>query len=312
MMNNQKIVIGTRGSKLALWQANLVGRKLGCDYEIKIIKTTGDIDRFSPISSTGKVGIFVKEIEKAIIEKIVDIGVHSLKDLPTVLSDELIISGVIKRDFVSDVIVVEGNCSEEEILFRASSGMRIGTSSLRRMSLIKNFFNGAQAVPIRGNVETRLKKLKMQECDALILSRAGIERLELKLDGFSVFELEPFVWLPSPGQGVIAIESRKGDDVILNLCSKISHQETMTACTIERETMRLCGGGCHFAFGAYARKNNGEWILNIGMEDSTGKWHSVESKGEGLDIANSAVNLLKSLKITENEKQQILLRRIFI
>lgn len=247
-MIKKEIIIGTRGSRLALWQANFVADSLrhftDAEILIKKIKTQGDKIFDSPLAKIGDKGLFVKEIELALSEKEVDLAVHSMKDVPTELPPGLIISSIMKREDPKDVLISK----EGEYLSNLPKGVRVGTSSLRRKAQLLNFRPDLTIVDVRGNLDTRLKKMNSGNFEAMVLAAAGIDRM-----GWSdkISERIPTeVILPAVGQGAIGIETRENDDIINKLVEKINHGPTFTAVTAERAMMKKLEGGCQIPIGA--------------------------------------------------------------
>ena len=244
--------IGTRGSKLALWQANHIKDLLLVKFpelqiEIEVIKTTGDTLLSSPLSEIGGKGVFVKEIEEALLSDRVDIAVHSMKDVPSILPDGLEISAVAKRHDPRDAFISKNGTTLKEL----SSGSKVGTGSLRRASQLHHHFPGLNIVSIRGNVDTRIRKLKEgDEYDAIVLAVAGLERMGL---GREITEIIPTdTMLPAPGQGIVAIECRSNDEPTKMILSEINHHATEIQAASERAFLHRLGGDCNVPAGCYA------------------------------------------------------------
>jgi len=251
----QSFRIGTRGSKLALWQANHIRNLLSVnnsdlEIEIQVIKTTGDALLNSPLSEIGGKGVFVKEIEESLLSEKIDIAVHSMKDVPTILPEGLTISAVAKRHDSRDAFISKTGLSLAEL----PEGSRVGTGSLRRASQLLHHFSGLKIVSIRGNVDTRIRKLREDgEFDAIVLAVAGLERMGL---GDEITEIiSPDIMLPAPGQGVVAIESRVDDEDTINVLRGINHAETEIAATSERAFLCRLGGDCNVPVGCNATLN---------------------------------------------------------
>jgi len=247
------LVIGSRGSKLALWQAQQAQTRLleqNCNLavRIEIIKTTGDVKR-DPLSVIGGKGVFTKELEDALLEHRIDLAVHSLKDLPTVLPERLTIAAICEREDPRDALVLREsvNISSLADLVRDSV---IGTSSQRRLAQLKSVRPDIVVKDLRGNVDTRLKKLDGGQYDALILASAGLRRLGME-DRIS-YAISPQEMLPAVGQGAIAIETRNNDEIAIEAVRKLEHRETRVACLAERAYLRSLGGGCQFPIAAHA------------------------------------------------------------
>ncbi|AIJ05631.1 porphobilinogen deaminase [Methanocaldococcus bathoardescens] len=240
------IRIGTRGSKLALYQANKVAellKNLGYDVEIKIIKTTGDRVLDKKLSDIG-IGVFTKELDLAMLNNEIDIAVHSLKDIPTIWNENLMVGAVLERDSYYDLLIWN-----KDIDFDENSVIVIGTSSLRRRAFLKFLYPNAKFELLRGNVDTRLRKLKEGLYDAIVLSEAGIVRLGINLDDFNYKRLDI---LPAPAQGIIAVACKRDDKEMRNILKEINHEKTYLESLCERAALNEFGGGCSVPFGALA------------------------------------------------------------
>ena len=255
--------IGTRGSELARWQANTVAtllrQRAGVECEIVIIKTTGDRMAEARLSQIGGKRLFVKEIEDALLAGEVDLAVHSSKDMPAVLPDELVIGAVLEREDPRDAMVlprvVDTPLSVEELVRELGRAPRIGTSSVRRVAQLTRLFPGAHFLPIRGNLDTRLRKLDSGGFDAIVLASAGLRRLQQSARISAYLPVAACV--PAPGQGIIAVEIRDGDAATATTVGTINHEITGIALAIERAVVRRLGGGCQMPIGAYAAVNEG-------------------------------------------------------
>lgn len=269
-MTREKVIIGTRGSDLALWQANTTAALIDAETELTIVKTSGD--RFQDISLQGQdtQGFFTKEIETQLLEGEIDVAVHSLKDLPTQITPGLTLGAYLRRAPVSDLLMVNLDWHEPDATVPLKPGCKVGATSLRRQALLKLYCPGAEAAMLRGNVPGRVEKCRCGEYGAIVLARAGVERLGLDLDGLQVYELEPEVWLPAPGQGAVAVQAREGDERVLPLLEKINDCSTRKAADLERQLLANFEGGCHTAFGAWAKDLGEMWELRIGLEDESG------------------------------------------
>ena len=254
-MSNLKL--GTRGSQLALYQANTTASLLkthaGIDCEIVVIKTSGDRLAEVPLSEIGGKRLFVKEIEDSLLAGDIDLAVHSSKDLPAVLPPRLTLGAVLPREDARDAVVLPvGRLASSVDAVKALLGPapRIGTSSVRRVAQLSRVFPGAQFAPIRGNLDTRLRKLDAGENAALVLAAAGLRRL-----GFQSrisFTLPATLCVPAPGQGIIAIEIRAGDEGVAARVSSITDAAAWAALTAERALVEALGGGCQTPIGALA------------------------------------------------------------
>lgn len=245
-MTNDKLTIGTRGSRLALWQTHWVKAEIErhhphVEIEIRTISTKGDrvLDVSLPkLGEQGK-GLFTKELEDEMFAGTIDLAVHSLKDLPTDLPVGLTVGAICEREDVRDAFVARADIAGFAGL---SQGAIVGTSSVRREAQIRALRPDLKIVPVRGNVETRLRKLDGGEFDAIILAAAGLRRLEY--DHRITEYLEATVMLSAVGQGALAIETRTGDERVNRLLMALDHQPTRLACTAERAFLKGLGGGC--------------------------------------------------------------------
>ncbi len=251
-MTKQTVNIGTRSSQLAMWQAKEVQRSLSesfPDAEVNIIpiKTKGDAVLDVALSKIGDKGLFTKEIENALLDGRVDVAVHSLKDLPTTLPEGLTLGGVLPRGEVRDVFISR----DGRALDAFTGNDSIGTSSLRRQAQILNYNENLNVVDIRGNVNTRLKKMKEGHCDAIIMAGAGI--LRLGLDSEITHFLEPTVVLPAVSQGAVAMEIREDDPEMNGMVNAISHDATLLAVLAERVFLHTIEGGCQVPVACYSQ-----------------------------------------------------------
>jgi hydroxymethylbilane synthase len=304
----KKITIGTRGSQLALYQAYKVKDTLnlhfpGLEVEIEIIQTKGDIILDVALSKIGDKGLFTKEIEVALLEGKVDIAVHSCKDLPTRLPEGLQLGVVLERGEIRDALVSKNGKKLHEL----TENDVVATSSLRRQAALKKMNPKLNIIDIRGNVQTRLKRMEEGYCDAMIMATAGLQRL--KLDHYITQMIEPETMMPAVAQGAIAIEVRENDREVLEILEKINHQSTWTAVLSERAFLRTLEGGCQVPLGCYS-KIDGENITLHGfvasvdgkqyIEDQiTGNIEQAEKCGEELAqklIDKGAATILNQIK----------------
>jgi hydroxymethylbilane synthase len=251
--------IGTRGSQLAKWQAEYVRRHIfqatGVEGEIVIIKTSGDKLQQLPLTQIGGKGIFIKELEDALLDESVDIAVHSVKDIPTDVPSGLSFPAVCRREDVRDCLV-SGNGAT---LANLRQGARIGTGSLRRQAQLRHIRPDLDVRDLRGNVDTRLRKVESGEYDSVMLAKAGLDRLGC---GHRISEaLSPEVCMPAVGQGAIAVECRANDTEAAQALEKLDHAETRTAIMSERALLSALEGGCQVPLGAWARIERGELVL---------------------------------------------------
>lgn len=244
------LIVGSRGSELALWQATWIQTQLetlGETCRIEIIKTTGDKITDVPLAKAGTKGLFTKEIEEALLAGRIDLAVHSLKDLPTELPAGLCIAAVPEREDPRDALV---GCRLEDL----PAGAKIGTSSLRRVAQLRALRPDAVIESIRGNLGTRLRKLDEGQYGAIVLASAGLKRLGWS--GRIAEILSPELMCPAVGQGALAIETRHDGGYAEQICSRLDHGETRAAVSAERALLASLGGGCQVPIGAYARVQN--------------------------------------------------------
>ena len=254
-----RLRIGSRGSQLALWQANHVSgllRERGHKVEIEVIKTTGDKITEVALAQVGTKGMFTKEIEEALAEGRVDLAVHSLKDLPTELASSFTLAAVMKRQDPRDVFL----SLRYDRFTDLPQGARVGTSSLRRQAQIKSVRPDLSIFPLRGNVDTRLRKLESGEFDAIILAAAGLNRLGRTERVCEILPAE--VMCPAVGQGALGIEARADDAATLKELAFLDDSATRRATAAERALLRTLGGGCQVPIGAYAEAVDGTLRLS--------------------------------------------------
>ena len=254
-MKVHKIVIGSRGSQLALWQANWVKAELerlhsNVDINIRVITTSGDKVQDVPLAKIGGKGLFVKEIEEALLAKEVDLAVHSMKDVPMEIPAELVVSVITKRESPLDALISKNG----ERLVNLPQGATIGTSSLRRSSQLLKYRVDFKIHPLRGNVDTRLRKVKTGNYDAIILASAGLNRLGWT--SHITEEISEEILLPAMGQGALGIETRLDDTKTYDFISALNHKQTNYAVTAERALVGRLDGGCQVPIGAYAKVEN--------------------------------------------------------
>ena len=253
-----RLRIGSRGSQLALWQANHISallRERGHQVELEIIKTTGDKITDVALAKVGTKGMFTKEIEEALAAARVDMAVHSLKDLPTEVPPGFAIAAITKRENPRDVFVSKKYSRVEDL----PHGARVGTSSLRRQAQIKALRPDLDIYPLRGNVDTRIRKLEAGEYDAIILAAAGVTRLGLMEQVKQIIPAE--ILCPAAGQGALGIETRDDDTGTRKLVMFLDDAAARTATTCERALLNKLGGGCQVPIGAFAEVRNGRLHL---------------------------------------------------
>jgi len=263
-----KYIIGTRGSKLSLAQTNWVISELkkvnpDSDYEIKTITTKGDTDA-RPLFTLDQKGIFEKEIDRAVAEKQVDFAVHSLKDVPSELAPNLSLSCIPIREAINDVFISADGSTLETI----KSGAIIGTSSLRRAVQVSRLRSDVTVKPIRGNVESRVRKINGEEYDGVVLAQAGINRLGLDV---KVSKLSTIDFPPSPGQGALGIVSRSDDTKTNSMLKKIEDNDSRIEIEAERALSKFVESGCRFPVGAFAKLHGNDLKLTVAVYSIDGK-----------------------------------------
>jgi len=253
LSDKTKIIIGSRGSALALWQSNFIKKEIenanpDVEIEIQLIKTMGDNILDVPLAKIGDKGLFTKELENELLAGNIDIAVHSLKDLPTDLPKGLKLAAVTKRHNCEDVLITKNAGTAIETL---PQGATVGTGSLRRKCQIKSIRPDLNVVDLRGNVPTRIKKFLQSDWEAIILARAGVERLNMEKYISSVISVDQI--LPAVGQGALGIEIKKTNKAVEKILKSIHDDETFAAVTAERAFLKALDGGCQVPIGAYAQ-----------------------------------------------------------
>ncbi len=302
--NMEKLRIATRQSALALWQANhikglLESAHVELQCEIVGMTTLGDRNKSSPLSQMGGKGVFVKELETALLDGSADIAVHSMKDVPGELPRGLAITSIVERASPQDAFV----SNRFESLADLPKGSRVGSSSLRRVRQLQLAYPGLEFIELRGNVDTRLRKLDDGEYDAVILAVAGLARLGLSNRVREAIATD--ICIPAAGQGAVGIESRSNDPVVTGLVESINHSLTWICVTAERKVTQLLGATCNLPVAVYAEPTAGEFLLNsfisdpggnvIIREQVTGKIDDSASLAERLGnnlLARGAVDLM--------------------
>lgn len=287
---SEKVVVGTRGSKLALAQTSKVVEKLkekGYDVEIKIIKSTGDIMKDRPLYEFKGSGAFVRALEKALVRGEIDLAVHSYKDIPSSMLEGIKVSAVLERDSPYDAFIARNGESLDEI----RSNAKIGTSSLRRRAQLSLYRSDLRFENIRGNVDTRLRKLREGLYDAIVLAEAGLIRLGLDVD-YQRLPIDNFV--PSANQGIIAVQTRIGEEDIVRF---MNHKETWISAMVERVVMRTLGFGCAIPAGIYAEcKGKVKLIVQVIKDGREYKVVEILSKKNAIEDA---------VEIAENIKKEV-------
>jgi len=298
------LVIGSRGSDLALVQAQWIQKqiqKLFPDKKtsIRIIKTSGDKDTTSSIRAGSSIGVFVKELERVLMDKEIDLAVHSMKDLPTSIPPELTIAAIPEREDPRDAFISRNGTLFRELL----PGFRIGTGSLRRQAQLLSLRPDLHVMDIRGNVNTRLKKLSEKSYDAIVLACAGLNRLNFKERITERFTLDEI--LPAPGQGALAVETRVDDSDTLSIAHVLNHSATSIAVRAERIFLERVGGGCNTPVAAYAWVENGRLHITGLIISTDGRNIFKDSLEDKLEAAEEAAVLLAD-RILKSGGQAIL------
>jgi hydroxymethylbilane synthase len=297
MSKVDRIIIGTRGSDLALWQANFVKdslAKLNQPSEIKIIKTRGDqIQNLSFEKMEGK-GFFTKEIEDSLLADEIHIAIHSLQDLETSEVPGLSICAVSYREDPSDTLLINKKAVDQDLLFSFKKNAKIGTSSARRRAQLLSFREDTDLVDLRGNVPTRIQKLREGAYDAIMLATAGLNRLEINLDEFHVERLDPKVFIPAPAQGVLGLQIKSTNKSVHDIIYQLNDAAVEEIVAIEREVLRSYSGGCQLPLGVYCEKENDTYTAYgfLGMEKGNSSRASISSTNQ----SSLPSSILESLK----------------
>jgi hydroxymethylbilane synthase len=250
--------IGTRGSKLALWQAEYTRDRLaeiGIDSELVIIKTQGDLIQHLSFEKMEGKGFFTKEIEEALLRGDIDVAVHSMKDLPTQAPEGLVITAVSYRDNPADLLVIRPEAFDAKAIFKVRQGAVVGSSAARRKAQMQDFRPDVVLKDIRGNVPTRLEKLRQGDFDAIFLAAAGVGRLQLDMSDLHVVELNPREFVPAPAQGVLAWQTHRDDIPTRTIFKKLHRSDISAATNVERRVLQLLDGGCQLPLGVHCERD---------------------------------------------------------
>jgi len=288
----RQIRIATRGSKLAIIQAEFVAgllRNITGDIEVSLVTVTtkGDRDRTNFLHKSDARGIFTSEVENALLDGRADLAVHSLKDLPTAGRPDLLIAAIPARENPADALIASKKVNSLNDL---PAGATIGTSSPRRIALLRHLRSDLKIVPLRGNVETRVRKVATGEIDAAVVACAGLNRLGLS-DKISAV-LAPEEFLPAPGQGALAVQVRAGETELIALVSQLDDKLTRIAAEAERGVLRAMHGGCRIPLGAYARVVDDRLVIDAMIADLDGKTLIKRSRSAAVEEAQSCANQL--------------------
>ena len=283
-MKRNKLIIGSRGSKLALIYAekvkNLLKKIFSKEIEIKKIVTSGDENQKDRLSNLGGKGMFSKKIENELLHKNIDLAVHALKDMPSIETKGLITNYFLKRNFPNEILISKQNIKFEDL----KPNSIVGTSSYRREYQLKKKRSDLKYKLIRGNVDTRIKKLEDGEYDAILLSKAGVDALQLNHKISQEFKVEELI--PCAGQGIIAVQCRKNDEVMQNLLEKINDDETRNIANVERQVLKILEGDCDTAIGVYAsiEDQNINLTTELFSVDGSERYFMKESKVKNLTL----------------------------
>ncbi|GAB2694256.1 hypothetical protein GCM10027037_17200 [Mucilaginibacter koreensis] len=307
---DRKLIIGTRGSELALWQANFVKQQLannGVAADLKIIKTQGDrILNLSFDKLEGK-GFFTKELEEELLAGKIDLAVHSHKDLPTEHPPGLIIAAVSEREDPSELLLILKDCVDVRHKLSVKFGATVGTSSNRRKAQLLALRPDLEITDLRGNVPTRINKLRGESYDAIMLAKAGVHRLGIDLSEFHVEELKPTEFVPAPAQGALAIQIRENDTELFDFLQQHLHYpQVAEELAVERDVLKQFGGGCHMPLGCYCRKQDGIYKV------FTSKANSGEELPDRLYLAAGTVNGLPEKVVSYFQAERKFPSKVFI
>lgn len=308
-----KIIIGTRGSVLALWQANFVKQilesRFNLECELKIVKTKGDVILDSPLSKIGQRGLFTKELEDLLLKNEITLAVHSLKDVPINLNDELILCSITKRADSRDCFL----SNHYPDIASLPLNPKVGTSSLRRSMQLKYIRSDIDTLNLRGNIQTRLNKLHSGDFDAIILAKAGVDRLGINENDIKfILPLDSYVMIPAMGQGALGIECRK-DCKILEELKSLNDSSSAILCGIERRFIGLLNGGCQIPVGVNAKYESSNTIsLNaiIGLPNGDEVLHHCVNGNIEDDLALQLFDILDSFGVRELLKKALDMAKI--
>ena len=299
----QHVVIGSRGSDLALWQANHVKAQLeniGCTVEIKIIVTQGDaIQHLSFDKLEGK-GFFTKEIEKELLEGNIDLAVHSHKDLETNPPAGLMIACVSEREDPADLLLVSKGSVDTSKEWNLKENAIVGTSSARRKSQVMRFRPDVEIKDLRGNVPTRIQKLRDGGYDAILLAKAGVDRLKIDLSEFEVVVMNPKSFVPAPAQGVLGLQIREGDTALFDVLQKLNHTEVQRRIGVERKVLNLMEGGCQLPLGVYCDENDIVYVSYSEDWKGGSAWYEYEAE----DLEGLAEFIVEDISSTVDDEEE--------
>lgn len=292
--------IGSRGSDLALWQANHVKRQLedlGCTVDITIIKTQGDaIQHLSFDKLEGK-GFFTKEIEQALLDETIDLAVHSHKDLETNPPAGLSIAAVSEREDPADLLLIAPSAVNLNEMWHLKEAAIVGTSSARRKSQVVRFRKDVTIKDLRGNVPTRIQKLREGQYDAILLAKSGVDRLQIDLSEFEVVRLDPTEFVPAPAQGVLALQIRDKDEKTSSIVAKMNHSDVQERIAVERKVLNLLQGGCQLPLGVFCGEDHVVYVSHAESWEDGSNWYKYEAD----DLEGLAELIVADLQETTEE-----------
>lgn len=296
---SRKIIIGSRGSDLALWQAHHVEaqlKALGHEVQIEIIKTQGDrIQHLSFDKLEGK-GFFTKELEEKLLDGSIDLAVHSHKDLPTEHPEGLIIAAVSEREDPSDMLLIRKEKVDAEKALQFVQNAIVGTSSARRKSQLLHHRPDIEIKDLRGNVPTRINKLREGQYDAIMLAAAGTERLQLDLSEFHTVKLNPTTFIPAPAQGVLGLQIRQTDSDLAEILAQLNDANVAARIGVERRILNLFEGGCQMPLGAFCVETNGQLTVKACVADAWDKPVRIAER-TGTDVETLAQETVAALRM---------------
>ncbi len=296
----QHIRIGSRGSDLALWQANHVKNQLenlGHSVSITIIKTQGDaIQHLSFDKLEGK-GFFTKEIEEALLSNEIDLAVHSHKDLETNPPQGLMIACVSEREDPADLLLIAPDSVDESFKWNLKKDAIVGTSSARRKSQVLRFREDVTLKDLRGNVPTRIQKLREGQYDAILLAKAGVDRLNIDLNEFRTVVLDPTEFVPAPAQGVLGLQIRSEDQTLFEILQAMNHPKVQKQIEVERKVLNLMQGGCQLPLGVYCTEHNQVYVSFATQWDKESNWFEYQTE----DLEGLAELIADDLKASMDE-----------
>lgn len=297
------IRIASRGSKLALTQSEYIKRmllELAGEIEISIVKisTKGDRDKSDFLYKSESVGFFTSEVENALLDARADLAVHSLKDLPTAITPGLVVAAIPERESVADALITAGKAASIEDL---PPGATVGTSSLRRIAQLRHLRSDLNCVPLRGNVETRVNKVRTGQVDAIVIAQAGLNRLGLADEISAV--LPPKDFLPAPAQGALAVQIRADDNELVGLVRRIDHQPSRITAETERQILAATHGGCSIPLGTYSRIQGDAITVDAVIADLKGEKYVRLSETAPTDQARTLAEQLAQQLLTKGGQQ---------